>query len=81
VRRGIFATWTCRDLRRQSTIVVMSATPPRTSSGQRVVLVPATPISSRGRSDELVRRYRLARLRLSSTEATAAAPALRVRGG
>jgi hypothetical protein len=62
-------------------MLVMSATPPRTPNVQRVVLVPAAPISSRGRSDELVRRYRLARLRLASTEATAAAPALRVRGG
>ena len=29
-----------------------------------MVLVPAAPSSSRGRGDELVRRYRLARLRL-----------------
>jgi hypothetical protein len=59
----------------------MSATPPRTASVKRVVLVPAAPISSRGRSDELVRRYRLARLRLTGTEATAAASPARIRGG
>jgi hypothetical protein len=46
-----------------------------------VVLVPAVPISSRGRSDELVRRYRLARLRLAGAEATAAATPARTRGG
>jgi hypothetical protein len=62
-------------------MLAMSATPPRTKSVQRVVLVPAAPISSRGRSDELVRRYRLARLRLTSTEATAAATPARTRGG
>jgi hypothetical protein len=33
-------------------------------SVRRVILVPATPTSSRGRGDEPVRRYRLARLRL-----------------
>jgi hypothetical protein len=42
------------------------------SSVRRVVLVPATSTSSRGRGDELVRRYRLARLRLEGREATAA---------
>jgi hypothetical protein len=59
----------------------MSAIPPRTKNVQRVVLVPATPLSSRGRGDELVRRYRLARLRLTGPEATAAAVGLRPRGG
>ena len=61
----------------------MSATPPRTETVKRVVLVPAAPISSRGRSDELVRRYRLARLRLTGTEATVAATQTptRARGG
>jgi hypothetical protein len=39
---------------------------------RRVVLVPSAPTSSRGRSDELVRRYRLARLTLDGHEATAA---------
>jgi hypothetical protein len=58
----------------------MSASLPR-KSVQRVVLVPAGPISSRGRSDELVRRYRLARLRTASREATAAATPPRVRSG
>jgi len=38
---------------------------------RRVVLVPSAATSSRG--DELVRRYRLARLRLASREASAAA--------
>jgi hypothetical protein len=56
-------------------------TPPRTKSVKRVVLVPATPISSRGRSDELVRRHRLARMRLTGTEATATAASARIRGG
>jgi hypothetical protein len=46
-----------------------------------VVLIPATPISSRGRSDELVRRYRLARVRLAGAEATAATTPARNRGG
>jgi hypothetical protein len=61
-------------------MLVMSASAPR-KSVQRVVLVPAAPISSRGRTDELVRRYRLARLRTTSPEATAAAFPSRVRGG
>jgi hypothetical protein len=61
-------------------MLVMSASVPR-KSVQRVVLVPAAPISSRGRSDELVRRYRLARLRIASPEATAAACPSRVRSG
>jgi hypothetical protein len=59
----------------------MSSTPLRTKDVQRVVLVPAAPISSRGRGDELVRRYRLARMRLAGTEATAAATSGRIRGG
>jgi hypothetical protein len=62
-------------------MLVMSATPSRTENVKRVVLVPAAPNSSRGRSDELVRRYRLARLRLAGTEATAAATTARIRGG
>jgi hypothetical protein len=62
-------------------MIVMSSTPPRTKGAQRVVLVPATPFSSRGRDDELVRRYRLARLRLTGTEPTAAAASARPRGG
>jgi hypothetical protein len=62
-------------------MIGMTSTPPRTKGVQRVVLVPATPISSRGRSDELVRRYRLARMRLTGTEATAAAASARRRGG
>jgi hypothetical protein len=81
VRRGIFATWTCRGGRRARIMLAMSSTPPRTNGVQRVVLVPATPISSRGRSDELVRRYRLARLRLTGAEATAVAASARIRGG
>jgi hypothetical protein len=59
----------------------MSSTPSRPKGVQRVVLVPATPISSRGRSDELVRRYRLARLRLTGAETTVVAAPARVRGG
>jgi hypothetical protein len=39
---------------------------PTTTPARRVVLVPAAPSSSRG--DELVRRYRLARLRLAGRE-------------
>jgi hypothetical protein len=62
-------------------MIDMSATPPRTKGVQRVVLVPATPSSSRGRGDELVRRYRLARMRLTGTEATAVAASARIRGG
>jgi hypothetical protein len=46
----------------------MTATP-ATTSARRVVLVPAPP-SSRG--DELVRRYRLARLRLAGREGAGA---------
>jgi hypothetical protein len=42
------------------------------TSVHRVVLVPTSPISSRDRGDELVRRYRLARLRLDGRGATAA---------
>jgi hypothetical protein len=58
---------------------VMSATPTtRPTPARRVVLVPA-PSSSRG--DELVRRYRLARLRLAGREGVAAAqPAPPARG-
>lgn len=61
----------------------MSATPdPRTTATvRRVVLVPATPFSSQGRGDELVRRYRLARMRIEGSEATAAANQARNRGG
>jgi hypothetical protein len=59
----------------------MSSTPPRTKGFQRVVLVPAAPISSRGRGDELVRRYRLARLRLAGNEAAARATSARKAGG
>jgi hypothetical protein len=44
-----------------------SATPPI----RRLVLVPTAPMSGRG--DELVRRYRLARLRLLGREAAVAA--------
>ena len=42
------------------------APPRRSATARRVVLVPAAPPSSR--SDELVRRYRLARLRLEPRE-------------
>jgi hypothetical protein len=77
----MFSKWTCLEAPACRIMLVMSATPPRSTSVQRVVLVPATPISSRGRSDELVRRYRLARLRLTSAEATAAATPARIRGG
>jgi hypothetical protein len=38
------------------------------TSVHRVVLVRTSPISSRDRGDELVRRYRLARLRLEDRE-------------
>jgi hypothetical protein len=38
---------------------------------RRLVLVPTAPMSGRG--DELVRRYRLARLRLAGREAATAA--------
>jgi hypothetical protein len=62
-------------------MVDMSATPERTNGVQRVVLVPATPNSSPGRGDELVRRYRLARLRLAGRETTAVATSARVRAG
>jgi hypothetical protein len=47
----------------------MTATP-ATTPARRVVLVPAAPSSSRG--DELVRRYRLARLRLAGREGAGA---------
>jgi hypothetical protein len=62
-------------------MIAMTATPPRSKSVHRVVLVPATPISSRGRSDELVRRYRLARMRVADTETTAGAVPARHRAG
>jgi hypothetical protein len=57
--------------------------PARTTRNfHRVVLVPATPASPRDRGDELVRRYRLARLRLDGREATAAeAPRPGLSGG
>ena len=45
---------------------------------RRVVLVPAAGPTS-GRGDELIRRYRLARLRLEGSEP--AAPARRARSG
>jgi hypothetical protein len=48
-------------------LVMTSAATPQV---RRVVLVPAT---SSGRGDELVRRYRLARLRLAGREAAMAA--------
>jgi len=48
----------------------MTATP-ATTPVRRVVLVPAAPSSSRG--DELVRRYRLARLRVVGREGVGAA--------
>ncbi len=43
---------------------------------RRLVLVPAS-----GRDDELVRRYRLARMRLAGPETTPAASTARSRGG
>jgi hypothetical protein len=48
-------------------------TRPGTPPARRVVLVPAAASSSRG--DELVRRYRLARLRLTGREGAAEPPA------
>jgi hypothetical protein len=52
-----------------STAIPTTQRPPRSTTGdppaaRRLVLVPAT-----GRGDELVRRYRLARLRLEPREA------------
>jgi hypothetical protein len=48
---------------------------------RRLVLVP-TPATASGRGDELVRRYRLARLRLAGHEAAIAARPVRpVRSG
>jgi hypothetical protein len=47
------------------------STPAAAPHVRRVVLVPAAASSSRG--DELVRRYRLARLRLAGREDAAAA--------
>jgi len=44
---------------------------PATPQIRRLVLVPAT---ASGRGDELVRRYRLARLRLEGREAASAEP-------
>jgi hypothetical protein len=50
----------------------MTASPTtRSTRTRRVVLVPVAPSSSRG--DELVRRYRLARLRLAGREGVGAA--------
>jgi hypothetical protein len=77
----IFTTWTCPRWPRRSIILAMSATPPNTSIVRRVVLVPAGPTSSRSRDDELVRRYRLARMRLMGPETTPAASLARSRGG
>jgi hypothetical protein len=48
-------------------MIVMSATSPAAPRIRRLVLVPSTTTSSRG--DELVRRYRLARMRLGGREA------------
>jgi hypothetical protein len=76
----MFSTWTWDGRRPARIMLAMSATPPR-KTVQRVVLVPATPLSSRGRGDELVRRYRLARLRIAGPEATAVASGLRARVG
>jgi len=47
---------------------------PATPPVRRLVLVPTAPMSGRG--DELVRRYRLARLRLAGREAAASAARL-----
>jgi hypothetical protein len=49
----------------------MSPAPTPQAAVSRVVLVPAATNSSRG--DELVRRYRLARVRLAGREAAVAA--------
>ena len=48
-------------------MLFMSATSPAAPTLRRLVLVPSATTSSRG--DELVRRYRLARLRLGGREA------------
>jgi hypothetical protein len=79
----IFTRWTCPGRVPAPIMLSMSATPdPRsTATVRRVVLVPASPSSSRGRGDELVRRYRLARMRVAGSEATAAANQARIRGG
>jgi hypothetical protein len=58
-----------------------AALPARTTDNgpppaRRLVLVPAS-----GRGDELVRRYRLARMRLMGPETTPAASPARSRGG
>jgi hypothetical protein len=42
----------------------------KTPPAQRLVLVPTVPVSS-SRGDELVRRYRLARVRLAGRERSA----------
>jgi hypothetical protein len=47
---------------------------------RRVVLVPAAGLAS-GRGDELIRRYRLARLRLEGRDACAARPEASARAG
>jgi hypothetical protein len=47
-------------------MLFMSATSPAAPPVRRLVLVPAATTSSRG--DELVRRYRLARMRLAGRE-------------
>jgi hypothetical protein len=55
-------------------------TRPTQPAVRRIVLVPAAATSSRG--DELVRRYRLARLRLAGREVAAtASPSRLARGG
>jgi hypothetical protein len=69
---GMFSTWTCPDPAPCRTMLSMPAARTTRQPVRRVVLVPATPTSSRGRGDEPVRRYRLARLRLEGREATAA---------
>ena len=51
-------------------MVVMNQLPAATPHVRRLVLVPAT---ATGRGDELVRRYRLATLRLAGREAAMAA--------
>ena len=52
-------------------MLVMSPRPAPAPQVRRVVLVPAAASSSRG--DELVRRYRLARVRLAGREGAVAA--------
>jgi len=47
---------------------------------RRVVLVPAA-ASASSRGDELIRRYRLARLRLEGRDGGSARPAARARAG